>query len=214
MSATICPTITATSFAEYSKQLKVNSAFAQRVHIDMMDGQFAPTKSPGLSEIWWPKTIQADLHLMFQHPDESLQQVLLLKPSLVIIHAEAEVHHMRFAAELHKEGIKAGLALLAETNIKTCEEILHSFDHVLIFSGNLGHQGGSNADMALLEKIKYINAHHPEAEIGWDGGINDQNIQQLIDGGVNVLNVGGFIQNSQNPQEAYAKLLALAGTND
>ena len=127
---------------------------------------------------------------------------------MVIVHAEAHVHHMHFVAELHKAGIEAGLAVLPETPTENIEQIMHSFEHVLIFSGNLGHHGGV-ADLGLLEKVKQISLHHPEVEIGWDGGINDQNAKLLVDGGVDVLNVGGFIQSAQDPKSSYS-VLAMA----
>lgn len=209
MSVVVCPTITATSAEQYGKQLRLNASLAKRLHIDLMDGDFAPSKSPSLEQIWWPAGVLADLHIMYKNPTDYLAQIVGMQPNLVIIHAESEVNHMHFAAELHKEGIKAGLALLAETHIKACDEILHSFDHILIFSGNLGYQGGSRADMALLEKVKYVKTNHPEAEIGWDGGVNDQNIGQLASGGVDVINIGGFIQKADHPENAYAKLLTL-----
>ncbi len=209
MSAVICPTVTATSPEEYARQIKVNSSFAKRLHIDLMDGEFAPSKSPSVDEIWWPASALADLHIMYKNPDKYLDKIIKMQPNLVIIHAESPIHHMHFAAELHKENIKAGLAVLADTHIKACEEILHSFDHVLIFSGNLGYQGGSQVNTSLLEKVKYVRSNHPEAEIGWDGGVNDTNAKMLAEAGVDVLNVGGFIQKSSNPQASYAKLLEI-----
>jgi ribulose-phosphate 3-epimerase len=137
-----------------------------------------------------------------------LKQLIHLKPNLVIIHNEAHVHHMHFAAELHKEGIKAGLAILRETPVEWAYQVMHSFDHVLVFSGKLGYHGGE-ADLGLIDKVKKIREHHPEAEIGWDGGIDDKNAKALIDAGVDVLNVGGFIQRSDNPEAAYGTLKAI-----
>jgi ribulose-phosphate 3-epimerase len=128
---------------------------------------------------------------------------------MVIIHAEADVNHMHFAAELHKEEIKAGLAILPDTSIDSVEELLDSFDHLLIFSGNLGHFGGKT-DLSLLGKIAEAKEINPGIEIGWDGGINDKNAAELVQARVDVLNVGGFIQKSDRPKEAYAKLEALA----
>lgn len=127
---------------------------------------------------------------------------------MVIIHNEASVHHMHFVAELHKENILAGLAVLQDTPIDYAYQIMHSFDQVLVFSGNLGHHGGT-ADLQLLDKVKKIKVHHPDAEIAWDGGINAQNAQQFIKAGVDVLNVGGFIQKSADPASAYATLETL-----
>ena len=87
---------------------------------------------------------------------------------------------------------------------------LEKIDHVLIFSGDLGHFGGK-ADLTLLNKVKYLKDKKPSLEIGWDGGINDQNAQNLLDGGVDVLNVGGYIQRSGDPAHAYAILKGIIG---
>lgn len=203
----VCPTITAFDIGEYNRQIDRVEGFATRVHIDLMDGDFAPTTSPSLKDIWWPHKFVADIHLMYQHPMDYLKELIHLKPHMVIVHNEADVHHMHFAAELHKEGIKTGLAVLQDTPIEHAYQIMHSFDQVLVFSGNLGHHGGSSVDFELLEKVKKIKDHHPEVEIAWDGGINAENAKQLVEAGVDVLNVGGFIQKSDDPKIAYQLLL-------
>jgi ribulose-phosphate 3-epimerase len=204
----ICPTVTAYDLDEYRAQVNRLMPFAARVHIDLMDGQFAPTESPSLDQVWLPPHKICDIHLMYQKPMDCLQQLIKLRPNMVVIHNEAEVHHMYFAAELHKEGIKAGLALLPDTPVHYIEQIMHSFDHILIFSGNLGHHGGQ-ADMGLLNKVQEVRALHSDAEIGWDGGINDANVQRLTAAGVDVLNVGGYVQHAGDPAAAYARLEAL-----
>lgn len=205
--ADICPTVTAYDLEEYRAQIN-HVSFAERLHIDLMDGQFAPTQSPPLEQIWLPPHKTCDIHLMYQKPMDYLPQLIKLRPNMVVIHNEAEVHHMHFAAELHKEGIQAGLALLADTPVSYAEQIMHSFDHVLIFSGHLGYHGGE-ADLKLLDKVREVRQLHPDVEIGWDGGISDQNAKQLIGAGVDVLNVGGFIQRADDPAAAYATLKAL-----
>lgn len=204
--AVICPTVTAFTAEEYKTQIERLKPFAERVHIDLMDGEFAPTSSPPLEDIWWPHEWKVDLHLMYQRPMDHLPQIIRLKPELVIVHNEAHVHHMHFAAELHKAGIRTGLAVLKDTPIEWAYQIMHSFDHVLVFSGDLGHHGGE-ADLGLLDKVKKIQEHHPGVEIGWDGGVNDYNAPLLDEAGVDVLNAGGFVQLAENPVEAYKTLV-------
>lgn len=209
----ICPTVTAFTAHEYAEQMALLRRFSDRLHVDLMDGAFAPTVSPGLDEIWWPPEITVDIHLMYQHPMDHLQRLIHLKPNMVIVHAEAEVHHMHFAAELHKHGIRAGLSILHDTPVDNVKQIMHSFDHILLFSGHLGYHGGQ-ADMGVLNKAHEILEYYPQIELGWDGGINADNAAQLIDGGITVLNVGGYIHKSPHPQEAYATLEVIAkGTN-
>ncbi|HVV67376.1 MAG TPA: hypothetical protein VHB72_04930 [Candidatus Saccharimonadales bacterium] len=202
----VCPTITAYDPHEYRRQMEAIQPFAKRVHIDLMDGQFAPTRSPGLNHAWWPENVAADIHLMYQRPITQLPLLIKLRPNLAIIHAEADVDHKHFADSLHKVGIRAGLALLQDTEVNTVKSIIKSFDHVLIFSGHLGYHGG-HANLGLLDKVQEVHQLHPAAEIGWDGGINDKNAAPLAAGGVDVLNVGGFIQKAEDPATMYHQLV-------
>lgn len=203
--AVICPTVTAYDPHQYREQVERVTPFARRLHIDLMDGHFTPTKSPDLKHIWWPDSATADIHLMFGRPLPQLSLLIKLRPSLVIIHAEADVDHTQFAVSLRRVGIRAGLALLHDTSADSVKNIVKTFDHLLIFSGHLGYHGGE-ADLKLLNKVQELRELNPQAEIGWDGGVNDKNAKQLAAGGVDVLNVGSFVQAARRPKTAYAKL--------
>lgn len=205
--AIICPTITAYDNHEYRRQIEAVQGFAKRIHIDLMDGQFAPHVSPDLAHVWWPDGITADIHLMYQNPMNYIEQLIKLKPNLVVIPLESDADHLAFASQLKASGIKAGLSLQPETDVEAAEAVLPGYQHILIFSGNLGEHGGV-ADMSLLNKAQKIHRLNTEIEISWDGGINDSNAKPLIEGGIGVLNVGGFIQNSDEPKAAYDRLFS------
>ncbi len=202
---TICPTVLAEEPHAYREQMERLKPFAKRIQIDLMDGEFAPTKSVPIDEVWLLDNILSDLHLMWQRPEENLDKVIALKPNLVIIHAEADIDARKVTAKLHDHDIKAGLCILKDTSVESVRQLLPDFDHLLIFGGKLGYFGGQ-ADLTCLDKIAQAKAINPNLEIGWDGGANDQNAKALVDGGIDVINVGGFIQKSADPQGAYAKL--------
>ncbi|HET8991474.1 MAG TPA: hypothetical protein VFN31_00380 [Candidatus Saccharimonadales bacterium] len=206
----ICPTVTAFNEYDYKAQINLLKEFAARVHIDLMDGEFTPSKSPDLKDVWWPKGMTADIHLMYKQPEKQLSSLIKLKPNLVIFHYEAEVDHAKFAQSLKAKGIKAGLALLQATKPDQVLDMISSFDQILIFSGHLGYHGGV-ADLSLIDKVRQLRQASPDIEIAWDGGINDKNIADLTSAGVDILNVGDFIHSSTEPASAYAKLEALAG---
>ena len=205
----ICPTVTAFDQHQYREQMGLVTAFAKRIHIDLMDGEFAPTVSLPLSQVWWPDDITADIHIMFQRPMEQIEKLIALKPSLVVIQFEADVDHAEFARRLHKGGIKAGLGLMQATTVEAAASVLNGFDHVMIFSGNLGYHGGSAVDFSLLDKVHEARRRYPKLEIAWDGGVNDTNVKRLVEGGVDVLNVGSFIHNADSPQASYGLLQKL-----
>lgn len=208
MSATITPTVLASDAETYSQQMARISPFATRVHIDLADGEFAPSKTLELADVWWPGGVQADLHVMFQRPADYVPVFIGLQPQLVIVHAEADGQFEIFADTMHRHGIAVGIALQAATSPELIRPALDKIDHVLVFSGNLGHFGGQ-ADLQLLDKVKRLRVLKPTLEIGWDGGVNGTNAQQLVVAGVDVLNVGGFIQHAHDPAMAYQGLRRL-----
>jgi len=174
-----------------------------------MDGIFAPTKSPSLDKLWLPDGIRSDIHIMYQHPALVLKELLRLKPYMVVVQAEANRQSViELQEKLLGSPIRFGISLLAASRPDDPKyiELIRSARHVLVFSGHLGYHGG-RADLGLLDKVAKVREINPRAEIGWDGGINDKNIRDLSDGGVDVLNVGGTIQKSENPQLSYNKLM-------
>jgi ribulose-phosphate 3-epimerase len=204
----ICPTVTIEK-NKFEEQIEVITKFSDRIHIDVTDGKFAPSNITKLDQITIPKGKKVDIHVMYERPVTQLRKILAMEPNLVIIHAEASGYFLPFISLLHKFDIAAGLALLPETKVQEIKPALKALDHVLIFSGNLGYQGGK-ADLKLLEKAKELKKLKPGLEIGWDGGVNLRNAKKILDAGVSVLNVGGYISNAKNPGVAYVKLKALA----
>ncbi|HYG83700.1 MAG TPA: hypothetical protein VD907_02385 [Verrucomicrobiae bacterium] len=203
----VCPCITASTPAEYQQQLERVTPFASRIHVDFMDGSFAPTKSIAPIQAWWPETLKADLHVMFQKPLQHLETLISLQPHLIIVHAEAEGDLVGMLEHIKKLHIKAGVALLQSTAPETARALIEAADHVLIFSGDLGKFGGQ-ADMMLLDKVAAVKAINPIAEIGWDGGVNTATAGAIAQSGVAVLNAGGAIQKAQDPKAAYDALVA------
>lgn len=183
---------------------KVGS-FAKRVHIDIMDGQFAPNPGIALPDIVWPEGMEVDVHLMYQDPASQFNALVALKPSLVIIHAEAQGELLQLVQALQQAGIKAGVSLMRHTVPSDVAGLIGVADHALIFSGNLGEYGGT-ANMLQIEKVRLIRAINPAIEVGWDGGANVTNAYTLSLGGVDVVNVGGALAGAANPAEVYRQL--------
>lgn len=202
----IVPAITVETLDQYRAETERIGAFARRVHVDISDGEFAPTFLLGEASLYWPENWEVDVHAMVMRPSEHLAAILQLKPSLVIFHAETQEDLLPLFAQLKEAGVKAGVALLKTTVPATIEEVIKAADHVMIFSGELGYHGGT-ASMMQLEKVRLVKKIKPEVEVGWDGGVNIENAYTLTQGGVDVLNAGGVIANSENPTDTYNQLV-------
>jgi ribulose-phosphate 3-epimerase len=202
----IAPTITAETADDYKAQIERVHTFAERVHIDLTDGEFAPTFTLSAGQIWWPQDWTVDIHAMVARPSDHLQTLISLKPNMIIFHVETQEDIVPILQHVKKFDIKAGIALLKSTVPSTVTAAIEAADHVMIFSGDLGKQGGT-ASLMQLEKVRLIKAIRQDVEIGWDGGVNIENAFGLSQGGVDVLNVGKTIASAADPKGAYATLV-------
>ena len=203
----IVPTILTDNKQEYRAQAEKINFFTRRVQIDVTDGKFAPTQTLDITNIWWPKNWEADLHLMVTNPSEHLDTVLKLNPSLCILHAEASEDLLPSFQTLKDAGIKVGVALLPSTFPGNVKQYIDAADHVLIFAGQLDVQG-SPADMMQMEKIPLVRNMKPELEIGWDGGANITNVRAIAHADVDIINVGSAIATADNPAAVFEELVA------
>ena len=203
----IVPSILTDNKQDYRTQVEKINVFTRRVQIDVTDGKFAPTQTLDVTNVWWPKNWQADLHLMVTNPSENLDTVLKLNPSLCILHAEASEDLMPTFQALKDAGIKVGVALLPSTFPGNVKQYIEAVDHVLIFARQLGMQG-SPADLMQMEKIALVRNMKPEVEIGWDGGANMSNVRALAHADLDVINVGSVIALADNPAEVFQELVA------
>lgn len=203
----IAPAILAENAELYKQAIDKVQPFAQRAHIDVSDGEFAPTFTIGMNEIWWPEGWEVDVHAMVARPAEHLQTLVQLKPSMVIFHVESDPEQLpSVLATLKQYDIKAGISLLRATVPSSVSELIQQADHVMVFTGDLGKYGGT-ANLMQLEKVRLIKQINPDVEIGWDGGVNLDNAYTLTQGGVNVLNVGGAIQKATDAGVMYKQLV-------
>jgi ribulose-phosphate 3-epimerase len=203
----IAPTITAENADDYKAQIERVHTFADRVHIDITDGEFAPTFTLSAAQIWWPQDWTVDIHAMVARPSDHLETLISLKPNMIIFHVETQEDIVPILQHVKKFDIKAGIALLKSTVPSTVTSAIEAADHVMIFSGDLGKQGGT-ASLMQLEKVRLIKAIRQDVEIGWDGGVNIENAFGLSQGGVDVLNVGSTIASAIDPKNTYATLVS------
>lgn len=206
-SVSIVPAILTDNKQDFRAQVERINTFTRRVQIDVTDGVFAQTQTLDITNVWWPRNWQADVHLMATNPSEHLDTILKLAPALCILHAEASEDLLPSFNALKEAGIKTGVALMPGTYPGRVKPYIDAVDHVLIFAGQLGMQGNP-ADLMQMEKIPLVRNMKPEVEIGWDGGANMTNVRALAHADLDVINVGSAISQAENPAAAYQELVA------
>jgi pentose-5-phosphate-3-epimerase len=203
--ATVVPTVLATTPDEYAAMIKTARSLSARVHVDLCDGRFADATTIGLAQVHVPDGTLLDLHLMLKDPAAQLETALSLHPNLIIFHAESDGDVMGYLRHARELGIKAGIALLQPTSAEDARAFLEVADHALIFTGTLGHNAGAfQAEQVVkASEIRKVNS---AIEISVDGGVTDVNARSVVAQGVDVLDVGAFLQRAPDPKAAYAAI--------
>lgn len=208
--ASVVPTVLATSPEQYQQMYDLARSLSLRVHVDISDGKFTDTSTLGVAQVHRDDDAELDLHLMVEDPSLILESAISLKPRLIIFHAESQGDIAASMLHCRELGVRAGVAILPKTSVESAKDLIAKADHVLIFTGNLGHNGG---DFALdqLTKVNEIRAIKPSAEIGVDGGVNDRVASLIVVEGVDVLYSGSFLQEAEDPKAALESINQQAG---
>jgi len=193
----LSPSILSADFAKLGEQIMlIDEAGAQYVHIDVMDGRFAPSITYGLPVI---KSIRKcterifDVHLMIEEPERYIDEFAEAGADLITVHVEACKHLDRTISLIKEKGLLAGVALNPATPLSTVEWILPKVDMVLIMTVNPGYAGQTLIPYTIdkvRELKKMIDKKGLKTDIQVDGGICHENVSELLSAGANIIVAG------------------------
>jgi len=213
----IAPSILSADFARLGEAVRLaETAGADLIHVDFMDGHFVPTLTLGpqlVAAIRRETRLPIDVHLMVEKPRAFVPLFHEAGADWISIHVEATAHLHKDLSLIRSLGRKAGVALNPATPIETLTEVLHELDFVLIMSVDPGW-GGQSFIPSCREKIRKlrdrIRAENLRIPIEVDGGIKLDNVEDIIRDGCEIVVAGSAVYDAPDPAEAVRKLQAIA----
>lgn len=209
----ILPSLLAADFARLGEQIaQAESGGATMIHVDVMDGHFAPNFAIGIPVIQSIRKItrsHLDVHLMISDADRYAPMFIEAGADSVSVHQEASPHLDRTLRLIQSEGAKAGVVLNPSTPISTLENVIELLDFVLLMSVNPGF-GGQKFIPYTLDKVRKLRDWRDRLGLTFpieiDGGITLENVGAVADAGVEWIVAGSSVFGTPDPAAAVCEL--------
>lgn len=196
----IAPSILSADFSKLGEEVRaVESAGADWIHVDVMDGHFVPNITMGPIVVQAVKTVTSlpiDVHLMIENPDDYIPDFVKAGATHIAVQVEACKHLNRSIQFIKELETYAGAVLNPSTPLSSLEWILEDLDYVVIMSVNPGFGGQSFIENSL-DRIRVLRGMIQERELSTliqiDGGVSEKTIADISQAGVDVFVSGSAI---------------------
>lgn len=209
----IAPSILLCDYTRLGSEIaELESAGAQVLHLDVMDGHFVPNFTFGMTIVEAARRstdLPLDVHLMMEQPGRYLRQFREAGADIITVHEEVCRDQSELAdlvAEIRALDALAGVAINPPTPLEKIDRVAPECDLILCMSVMPGF-GGQQFDAVALEKLRTLRDRDDvTALLEVDGGVNHDTIANCARAGADLLVVGSAISSGESYQRRFAQL--------
>lgn len=193
----LAPSIIASDFARIADEVAaIESAGADWIHVDVMDGHFVPDITIGplfVRSLKRVAKLPLDVHLMISEPEKYISAFAQAGANNITVHVETCPDLPSVIEKIKTFGCTAGVTLNPATSASAIDAVLPLVDLVLVMSVVPGFSGQAFMPemIAKVEEIRAkLNALRSSAHLEVDGGINAETMPMMKKAGANVFVTG------------------------
>jgi ribulose-phosphate 3-epimerase len=212
--ALLAPSILSADFARLEAEVKmVETAGAGMIHVDVMDGHFAPNITIGpvvVKSVRKITNLPLDVHMMVEKPEAHLDAFVDAGADLISFHREAVKNPHQIVRRLKDGKVSVGLALNPSTPLTRLSGIIQDLDYVLIMSVDPGFPGQKfveGTEKKIADLKDWIEKEGLLIKIQVDGGIKEENIRNIKQAGADFIVAGSSVFGSLEPGETVRKMV-------
>jgi len=209
----VAPSILSADFSVLGDEIKkVETAGADLIHIDVMDGHFVPNLTFGAPVVKCVRKatdLPFDVHLMIENPEKYIADFKNAGADIITVHAEACTDLQAVIEQIKALDVKVGVSINPATPVDVIEDVLADVDMVLVMSVNPGF-GGQSYIHSVTPKIKQLKEFRAKSGLSFDievdGGIDAETAKEAAYAGADILVAGSAVYKAVDMAETIRKI--------
>jgi ribulose-phosphate 3-epimerase len=212
----LAPSIIAADFGHLADELDRVAAFAERWHVDVMDGHYVPNLTVGpmiVEATGRASRLPQDVHLMITNPAETWEWYAKAGAARIAFHPDAADRPDDVLRSIAAAGLGPGVAVNPDVEVASVESLLPLVDHVVVMSVYPGFSGQQFIPEALpkLRRLReLVDASGRGVDLVIDGGVNLSNAPSCVEAGADLLVSASAVFGAPDPTAVAEQLSAIA----